>query len=118
MAKILEIPKSEKIMRSYDHKDSNGVFRLLELRNRGSSQFNRKTRPNLYYPIYINPVDGTVSIIQEKHHTEVALPKNSKDEDGCWTWSKYKVENHYNLIVPKKNQRRYLADFQKRLCAK
>ena len=112
-AKIIEIPKSERVMRSYSHEDSEGKFRLLELRNRGSSQFNRKTRPNLYYPIYINPSDATVSLDSGEDYTETALPQNTKGEDGCWTWSRDKVVSNYNLLVPRKTTKGTWRIFRK-----
>ena len=104
-AKIREIPKPESIMRSYNQEDSKGKFRLLELRNRQSSQFNRNTRPNLYYPIYINPNNNSVSLESGEHETEMALPQNTKGEDGCWTWSRDKVASNYDLLVPKRTKK-------------
>ena len=101
---ILEIPKSEKTMLEYNKKDSYGIYRLLELRNRGSSQFNKLTRPNLYYPIFIDPFNLVVSLDKNEIYTEVAYPTNSNNDDGCWTWSKDKVKIDKNFLVPKKTK--------------
>lgn len=102
--KIFEIQKSDKTMLEYNLKDEKGDFRLLELRNRGSSQFNRKTRPNLYYPIYIDIEKNTISLMKNHDFTEMALPINSKNEDGCWTWSKDKVLNNLDFLFPRKTK--------------
>ena len=112
-AKIFEIPKSDKTMLEYNMKDKKGLFRLLELRNRGSSQFNRNTRPNLYYPIYINPENNKISLEKNKNFTETAFPINSKNEDGCWTWGKNKVLNDINLLVSKKTKTGIFRVFRK-----
>ncbi len=103
-AKILEIPKSEKTMKEYNMKDEIGNYRLLELRNRGSSQFNRITRPNLYFPIYINPETRDISLEKTEKFSETALPLNSKKEDGCWTWSKDKIVKDFNFLTAKKTK--------------
>ena len=99
---IFPVPKSDKTLSEYDKEDEAGQYRLLELRNRGSSQFNRETRPNLYFPIYIQPQSGKISLEKDAKYSEVALPKNSKNEDGCWTWGRTKVENNLQLLVGKK----------------
>ncbi len=99
---IFSIPKSDKTVAEYNKEDDNGRYRLLELRNRGSSQFNRETRPNLYFPIFVNPKSGEVSLENEGEYSEVALPLNSKGEDGCWTWGQPKVGENLNMLVGKK----------------
>ena len=99
---IFPVPKSDKTLSEYDKEDEAGQYRLLELRNRGSSQFNRETRPNLYFPIFIQPQSGKISLEKDAKYSEVALPKNSKNEDGCWTWGRTKVENNLQLLVGKK----------------
>jgi adenine-specific DNA-methyltransferase len=92
-----EITKGEAAVAEYNSTDKIGKFRPLELRNR-NPVFNRGNRPNLYYPIYINPDNGNVSLIQDEIFTEQALPQNSKGEDGCWTWGKDKLIKENNLV--------------------
>ena len=99
---IFPIPKSDKTVAEYNKEDDNGRYRLLELRNRGSSQFNRETRPNLYFPIFVNPKSGKISLEKKGEYSETALPLNSKGEDGCWTWGRPKVESNINMLVGKK----------------
>ncbi len=85
-----ELPKKEKALAEYKHKDSEGKYRFLELRNR-NPVFHRGNRPNLFYPIWADPKNHDVSIKKSKHHTEEIYPRNSKGKDGCWTWGKEKV---------------------------
>jgi adenine-specific DNA-methyltransferase len=84
-------------------KDKKGLkaYRLLELRNR-NPMFNRDNRPNLFYPIYINPKDGGVSLEKNSTFSAEALPLNSKNEDGCWTWSKNKFLEEKGLLLGRK----------------
>ena len=56
--------------------------------------FNRKNRPNLYFPIYADPATGEVPLSQEGAFVQEVLPINTKGEDGCWTWSTKKVADN------------------------
>lgn len=98
---LFSIPKDEKALKEYNKADESGEYRLLELRNR-NPVFNRENRPNLYYPIYVEPETGAVSIDKSEQFHAEALPLNSKNEDGCWTWGKDKVKNEKGLLFGKK----------------
>lgn len=100
LAGIHEIQKSEEKLAEYKEEDENGKFRLLELRNR-NPVFNRSNRPNLFYPIFVNPKDNSLSITTKKGWIEV-YPRNSKEEDGCWTWGKEKTTVNISDLVAKK----------------
>lgn len=98
---ILELEKGERAKKAYRYEDCNGRYRLLELRNR-NPVFNRKNRPNLFYPFYADPETGTVSLNRDKKHSQEILPLNSQGEDGCWTWSKEKALRNLNTLVAKR----------------
>lgn len=78
--------------------DEQGAYDLWELRNR-NPKFGRHNRPNLFYPIYINPNsvndDGLALIsLQEDHDFSIeVLPKNSEGADSCWRWGKEKLQS-------------------------
>jgi len=97
---LYQVAKSEKALREYNNQDKDGKYRLLELRNR-NPVFTRENRPNLFFPIYINPQSLQVSLIKTNEYSEIALPRNSKNEDGCWTWGKEKVELDVKLLTAK-----------------
>lgn len=40
--------------KKFDYQDENGPFSIYPLYN-GNVAFNPETRPNLYYPFYVNP---------------------------------------------------------------
>jgi adenine-specific DNA-methyltransferase len=90
------IGELEKVSGSLPFEDEEGGYDLWELRNR-NPKFGRHNRPNLYYPIYINPNsltdEGLVSISLEKstEFSVTVFPKNSEGEDSCWRWGKDKV---------------------------
>ena len=69
----------------YGKKDDNGPYRLLGLRNRNQS-FNPTTRPNLYYPIYVDPETRNISLDRtDSFHIEL-WPDAPTGVKTCWTW--------------------------------
>lgn len=71
--------------------DGISAYNVRELRNR-NPKFGRHNRPNLFYPIYVNPSivdkDGfcPVSLTQtSEYHIEVC-PYNSAGAESCWRW--------------------------------
>ena len=83
-----ELNKGE---RAFRKSDDIGEFEERELRNR-NPKFGRFNRPNLFYPIYVNP-----DLIDECGYCPVSLekseafyleifPYNSEGEESCWRW--------------------------------
>ncbi len=95
------IPKVGHSLGTYNKKDDKGIYRTLELRNR-NPVFNRKNRPNLYYPIFVNPVDFKISLTKDTKHTIEVFPLNSTGVEGCWTWGKDKVAQEIGTLLGKK----------------
>lgn len=91
------IKKNDKSLAEYSKQDENGFYREMRLMN-GNRFFTRETRPNLYYPIFVNPITNEVSLEKNDGWIEV-LPINSLDSEQCWTWSKEKFNNEKHLIV-------------------
>jgi len=81
----------EEMTSEYKYSDEIGKYRLLGLRMRGGF-WRRSDRPNLFYPIYINPSTGEVATVELTGFTEKAIPiQPTTNEDGTWRWSKEKV---------------------------
>ena len=97
------LPKEGRMVAEYRKEDTNGKYRDLELRNRNPA-FNSQTRPNLYYPLYLNPESSQVSVHQSTVHSVEVFPKNSSGDDSCWTWSSEKVQREGDLLVGRQVQ--------------
>ncbi|MEK6858356.1 MAG: site-specific DNA-methyltransferase [Nanoarchaeota archaeon] len=89
-AEINGLPMTPESLDEYNLEDQNGKYRLQGLRKRGSNS-RRKDRPNLFYPIYIDPVGKTVSVEKTKTHNIEVTPKLSNGNEGCWRWEKKAV---------------------------
>ena len=95
--------------------DNIGKFNIRELRNR-NPKFGRHNRPNLYYPIFVNPnaVDcngfSPVSIAKNDEFFVEIFPTNSEGAASCWRWGKDKTQQNCdsqtmncNLVAKRKN---------------
>lgn len=96
---------SDEMENEYKYEDNNGKYRLLGLRMRGGF-WRRSERPNLYFPIYVNPNDCSVSLEKNSFYTEEAVPvQPSTMEDGTWRWSVDKIQADKHLLVGRRVKR-------------
>ena len=92
---------SKDMLLEYKYSDSKGEYRLLGLRMRGGF-WRRTDRPKLYFPIFINPDTGEISINESQVFKSKALPvQPTTGEDGTWRWSKEKIASESNLLIAK-----------------
>lgn len=99
--KIIGHLLTEDLSSEYKFSDAEGNYRLLGLRMRGGF-WRRSDRPKLYYPIYINPKTGLISLEKSDEYCEEALPiQPSTMEDGTWRWSRDKVKAEGHLLLGK-----------------
>ena len=82
--------------------DKIGRFNIREVRNR-NPKFGRHNRPNLFYPIYVNPnvVDENgfcpISLEKTDDFCVEVVPLNSHGQESCWRWGQKKViDNNTN----------------------
>lgn len=89
--------------------DSGGRYRLLPLRNT-NKKFNPSTRPNLAYPLFIDPENGSVDVVAAKGRVNV-MPVFGTGAPAVWRWSHSKVERERERLfgreVRGKNGRRW-----------
>ena len=110
-ASIAGYEKSEDETTDYLHVDEKGrKYRLLGLRQRGGA-WRRADRPAMYYPIYVNPTNGEVSLTPSTKFTKEVLPKRPSQEDSRWTWGKEKFEKDSHLLIGKSVSRSGEDDF-------
>lgn len=90
--------------------ENNKKYRLLGLRQRGGA-WKREDRPKMYYPIYVNPLNGEVSLLKDDTYTKEALPKRPSGEESRWTWGLETFEKDKNKLIGKKVNREGENDF-------
>ncbi|MBR4245390.1 MAG: site-specific DNA-methyltransferase [Treponema sp.] len=102
---ILGQELSDDMIDEYKLEDEHGRYRLLGLRMRGGF-WKRSERPNLYFPIYVNPKNCSISIEKKENYSDSVLPiQPSTMEDGTWRWSKEKIEKEAKYLIAKKIKR-------------
>jgi adenine-specific DNA-methyltransferase len=101
--KTLGLPLPQVIQDTYKLVDENlGAYRLLPLRKSGTNSL-RQDRPNMFYPLYVNPSDGTVSV-QPLENTVEVLPLFPDGKEGRWRWGAETAKNQANLLLGRKNK--------------
>lgn len=98
---IQGVEKTGRMVEEYDKDDERGRYREIGLRNRNQA-FNRKTRPNLFYALYVDPSTGQVAVHATKVYTDEVLPTTSEGVETCWTWSTDKVSAENHMLVARK----------------
>ena len=95
---------SEDQKKEYCFTDEHGAYRLLGLRQRGAASL-REDRPEMFFPIYVNPQTLEISLTSIKGWREV-LPRKSDGRDGRWMWGKKKCETDISSLVARVIARR------------
>lgn len=98
------MPLSDEQKKEYCYSDENGQYRLLGLRQRGVASL-REDRPDMFFPIFVNPETLETSLVSHDGWNEV-VPKKSDGRDGRWMWGKEKCKTDSSRLVARLIERR------------
>ena len=90
--------------KKFKYSDEYGGFDIRELRNRNTA-FHIGNRPNLVYPIYVDPTSKDESgfykvyEMQTENYSIEVLPKKSRGIQTVWRWGKPKFIENKNINV-------------------
>ncbi len=105
LLQIKGIPKKEDSLSEFSEVDENGrKYRCLGLRKRGGA-WRKEDRPNMYYPIYVNPTNGKCSMEKTDEYSIEVIPKRPTGELSRWTWGKDKFLNEKDILIGRKVNR-------------
>jgi len=89
---------TENQLKEFKYEDHAGrKYRLLGLRQRGSASL-RSQRPQMYYPLYVQPSTASVSTEPTPGYDIEVLPMKPTGEEGRWMWSKNKVHADLSIV--------------------
>ena len=98
---IKGINKSEENISEFSEVDGNGKkYRLLGLRKRGGA-WRKEDRPMMFYPIFVNPETGEVSLKKSDSYYIEVIPKRPTGELSRWSWGKDKFLAETSLLIGK-----------------
>lgn len=109
---LLVYGKSKNSVKRLKGKEKETINQTDQQLNKWGDNDRRADRPNLYYPIYVNEKTGSISI--EKFPGSVAVyPIKSNKEEGCWRWSKNKVDEEKKRLLIKRRSNGELGIYVK-----
>lgn len=94
----------------YNLEDEHGKYRLLGLRQRGGA-WRKEDRPDMHYPVYIDPNSGKVSLNKSEVFCQESIPQRPSGELGRWTWGKVKFIKEAKLLIGRPVNRKGKEDF-------
>ncbi|MDQ7785247.1 MAG: site-specific DNA-methyltransferase, partial [Desulfomonilaceae bacterium] len=93
------VPLPEEYWDDYPEIDSEGKhYRLIGLRKRGAGA-RRQDRPNMFFPVYVDPHTCKVSLDNDSLFTAKVEPKLSDGSDGRWRWGKETVRDRIQELI-------------------
>lgn len=103
---IYEFPLQEEELDEYTMEDEISRYKKGAIFKRTGANARREDRPNLFYPIYINPNDNSISLEKRDNYIEI-IPKTEDGNDGTWRWNKQKLRNNLSEIIVIKTKEGY-----------
>lgn len=98
LAKLNNLPMSKEKASEYTMSDSIGSYKLRGYRRSGNNSL-RTERPNMFYPIYFDKNNNSLSLIESNDSIEI-LPIDTRGNERCWRWDrKTFLEKKENYLV-------------------
>ena len=92
------LPLDESTLAEYKYNDDSGRYRLIELRKRGGAD-TQQERPKMYYPFFVNPDTGKVSLQQSEEFNTITHPVKSNGVNGRWRWGIETAQKNIDFLV-------------------
>lgn len=90
-ATIKHFPLNDKDIAAYNKSDGISNFNETSFIRTGNNSL-RTERPNLFYPIFYNPLTDKLQLEENPNFIKL-LPINGKNEERTWRWGKETFEN-------------------------
>ncbi|MFP5084610.1 DNA methyltransferase [Acinetobacter pittii] len=92
------LPLDESTLAEYKYTDGSGRYRLIELRKRGGAD-TQQERPKMYYPFFVNPDTGKVSLQPSEEFNTITHPVKSNGVNGRWRWGSETAQKNIDFLV-------------------
>ena len=109
----LGVGLEQEYVESYREVDERGRYRNLPLRKSGTNSL-RTDRPNMYFPLYVDPDTGDVRTESDARNFIEVLPMFPDGREGCWRWGQdTALERATELIARRVGSDNHWDIFQK-----
>lgn len=96
------LPLTDDDIDDFDQEDDDGKkWRELGLRQRGAASL-RQDRPDMFFPIFVNPKNGEISLEQSNDFPIEVVPKKSDGRESRWMWGMDKVKKERDRVYARK----------------
>ncbi|UIZ94561.1 site-specific DNA-methyltransferase [Acinetobacter johnsonii] len=92
------LPLDESTLAEYKYTDGSGRYRLIELRKRGGAD-TQQERPKMYYPFFVNPDTGRVSLQKSEEFNTITHPVKSNGVNGRWRWGSETAQKNIDFLI-------------------
>ena len=94
------LPLTDEQRNAFNLQDEFGnQYQLRDLRKRGRPD-RREDRPNMYFPIFYNPITKECTLDEQKDWIAI-YPLRGDGSDGRWRWGKERVGMNLKILEPK-----------------
>lgn len=99
LATIKNFKPDQEHLKQFNREDEISVYGLTGFMRTGNNS-NRFERPNLFYPIYVDPKTKSLSLKGENGFMEL-LPINSAGEEKTWRWGQdtFELKKNTEILV-------------------
>lgn len=102
---IYGLPLSEEQKAEFKYENIHGEkYALRDLRKRGGPD-KRVDRPNMFFPLYFNHNDKSLSLARKNNEDIEILPIKGDGSDGRWRWGRDKVERNIDDLEARYSER-------------
>ena len=109
------LPLTAEQKEQFNLKDEKGQkYDLRDLRKRGRPD-RREDRPNMWFPIFYNPVNESFALERKGKDDIEITPKRGDGSDGRWRWGKERVSNNLGILHAKFTSRSEKWDISHRV---
>lgn len=106
IAEINGLPLTNEDIEEFGQFDEDGkAWRELGLRQRGAASL-RTDRPDMFFPIYVNPKTCKASLEKSSEYSYEVIPKKSNGIEGRWMWGKEKVQKDIDRVYARNIKKR------------
>lgn len=104
---------NDDFLKTFNLEDEKGKYKLNKFIRIGGGDPNlRKNKPSFWYPVYVNPSSGEITLEKKENYIEI-YPITNTGQERTWKLSKNSTEKILEELVAIKNEKGKIEIFEK-----